>query len=173
LVVADFDGDGKADLALLTNIQSKTLAVLLGNGDGTFQPATAYDSGGAYSAAVAVADLNGDHRPDLVVANQLSSCGYCAIGSVGVLLNNTPLDTTPPLITISATPKVLWPPNGRMLPVTVSGTITDAGSGVNVNSAAYAVKDEYGKVQPKGAITLGPPGQLLLHCLAASVTSRH
>jgi hypothetical protein len=29
---------------------------------------------------------------------------------------------------------------------------------VNVNSAAYAVKDEYGEVQPRGAITLGPGG---------------
>jgi hypothetical protein len=41
------------------------------------------------------------------------------------------------------------------VPVTVSGTITDTGSGVNVNSAAYAVKDKYGEIQPTGAITLG------------------
>jgi hypothetical protein len=45
-----------------------------------------------------------------------------------------------------------------MVPVTVSGTITDTGSGVNANSAAYSVKDEYGEVQPMGAITLGPGG---------------
>jgi len=31
-------------------------------------------------------------------------------------------------------------------------------SGVNPNSVAYAVKDEYGKVQPTGAITLGAGG---------------
>ena len=29
---------------------------------------------------------------------------------------------------------------------------------MNVNSAAYAVKEEYGEVQPQGAITLGPGG---------------
>ncbi len=87
----------------------------------------------------------------MVVANIYSN-------SVGVLLNNTQADTTPPVITLSATPRVLWPPNGKMVPVTVFGTITDTGSGVNVNSAAYAVKDEYGKVQPTGAITLGPGG---------------
>jgi hypothetical protein len=45
-----------------------------------------------------------------------------------------------------------------MVPVTISGTITDVGSGVNPNSAAYTVKDEYGEVQPKGAITLGAGG---------------
>jgi len=47
---------------------------------------------------------------------------------------------------------------GKMVPVTISGTITDTGSGVNVNSAAYAVKDEYGKVEPKGALSLGSGG---------------
>jgi len=45
-----------------------------------------------------------------------------------------------------------------MLPVTVSGTITDTSSGVKANSPAYAVKDEYGEVQPHGAIALGPGG---------------
>jgi hypothetical protein len=45
-----------------------------------------------------------------------------------------------------------------MVPVTVSGTITDTGSGVNAGTAAYAVSDEYGKVQPQGAIGLGPGG---------------
>ena len=45
-----------------------------------------------------------------------------------------------------------------MVPVRVSGTITDTGSGVNANSAAYSVKDEYDEVQPMGAITLGPGG---------------
>jgi hypothetical protein len=45
-----------------------------------------------------------------------------------------------------------------MVPVTVSGTIIDTGSGVNPNSAAYVVNDEYGEVQPKGAVTLGPRG---------------
>ncbi len=67
-------------------------------------------------------------------------------------------DTTPPVITISAMPATLWPPNGEMVAVTVSGTITDAGSGVNVSAAAYAVTDEYGSVQPSGHITLGESG---------------
>ena len=75
-----------------------------------------------------------------------------------MLLNNSQFDTKPPLITLSATPKFLWPANGTMMPVNVSGTITDAGSGVNARAAAYAVRDEYGKIQPKGTITLDPRG---------------
>ena len=55
--------------------------MLLGNGDGTFQAAVSYDSGGQYAYAIAVADVNGDGKPDLLVANWSSS-------SVGVLLGN-------------------------------------------------------------------------------------
>ena len=68
-------------------------------------------------------------------------------------------DVTPPVITITATPETLWPPNGRMVPVIISGTITDAGSGVDAGTAAYAVTDEYGQVQPKGSVTLRPDGR--------------
>jgi len=64
----------------------------------------------------------------------------------------------PPVITLSATPRILWPPNGRLVPVTLSGTITDTGSGVNASTAEYAVHDQYGEVQPFGTITLDPAG---------------
>jgi hypothetical protein len=122
------------------------VGVLLGNGDGTFQPALSYDSGALNATSVVVADLNRDSRPDLVVANYYGGNGFFN-GSVGVLLNNSvPVDTTPPTITLSSTPKVLWPVDGKMVPVTISGTITDTGSGVNPSSAAYAVQDEYGRV---------------------------
>jgi len=68
------------------------------------------------------------------------------------------IDATPPMITVSANPSILWPPNGKMVSVTVSGTITDATSGVNGNSAKFAVVDEYGSVQPSGFVTLGANG---------------
>jgi hypothetical protein len=73
-----------------------------------------------------------------------------------VLLNNTPFCTTPPAVTLSATPRSLWPPNGKVVPVTVSGTITDTGCAIT--GAAYAVTDEYGQVQPSGPVTLGAGG---------------
>jgi hypothetical protein len=70
-------------------------------------------------------------------------------------------DTTPPVITISANPTTLWPPNRKLVPVMVSGTITDepGGSGVNLGSAAYVVMDEYGQIQPRGSLTLGADGR--------------
>jgi subtilisin family serine protease len=67
-------------------------------------------------------------------------------------------DTTPPVITLAASPATLWPPNGKMVPVTIAGTMTDSPFGVNASTAAYAVTDEYGLVQPSGKITLGGNG---------------
>ena len=83
--IADVNGDHKPDL-VVANGGSGTVGVLLGNGDGTFQPAIVYGSGGMYPVSVAVADVNGDGKLDVVVANECadSNCD----GSVGVLLGN-------------------------------------------------------------------------------------
>jgi hypothetical protein len=158
IAVADLNGDGKPDLIVGNDCATSdcntdsTTGVLLGNGDGTFQPVVTFDNGGRGVSSAAVADVNGDGRLDLLVANRCIPGNYCGEGSVGVLLNNTSFCTTPPVITVSTTPTALWPPNGSMIPVTVSGTITD--SGCTVTSAAYVVTDEYGQVQPSGTVTL-------------------
>lgn len=77
---ADFNGDGKTDLVFA--LSNNTLAVLLGNGDATFQaPLTANTGGYYYPNALVVADFNGDGKPDIATAN---SYAY----SVSVLLGN-------------------------------------------------------------------------------------
>ena len=83
LAVGDLDGDGVKDLALSTSDGGPTTGhamVLLGNGDATFQSTPAYASGPG-PRGVKSADLNGDNRPDLIVANSHTN-------NVTVLLNN-------------------------------------------------------------------------------------
>jgi IPT/TIG domain/FG-GAP-like repeat/FG-GAP repeat len=94
LVVADFNNDGIADLAVVNNCANNTCAsggavgVLLGNGDGTFQPAIVSPSGGIYSYSLAVGDFNLDGYADLAVTNEYGNGGGSNGGSVSVLLGN-------------------------------------------------------------------------------------
>ena len=93
VAVGDFNGDGKADLAVAnecpdSHCSAGAVSVLLGNGDGTFQAPQTYSSGGSEAYAVAVADVNRDRKADLIVANGCESATQCANGVVGVLLGN-------------------------------------------------------------------------------------
>jgi len=68
-VAADFNRDKKADLIVTSSDPSTgalTLEILVGNGDGTFQPAKLLPSNVA-STVFAVADFNGDGNPDLAI----------------------------------------------------------------------------------------------------------
>jgi hypothetical protein len=91
IAVADLNGDGHPDLVVANFFAAGggegIIGVLLGNGDGTFQPAVTYDSGGVIAASVAIADVNGDGKPDLVVANECAT-QKCKHGVVAVLLGN-------------------------------------------------------------------------------------
>jgi len=94
IVAADFNGDGKPDLAVgnygcfwcLAEDPRASISVLLNRGDGFFLPRTNYveSSGGnseeTYGAQIAVADFNGDGKPDLVVFKENLSAYYLLLG---------------------------------------------------------------------------------------------
>jgi hypothetical protein len=69
VLVADFNRDGKIDIVTGSEHGG---AILLGNGDGTFQPEIRYTPEVAATLAVS-ADFNGDGAPDLAVAGRDSS----------------------------------------------------------------------------------------------------
>jgi hypothetical protein len=74
IAIGDVNGDGKLDLVVTngcadSNCTNGSVSVLLGNGDGTFRPAVTYSSGGQEALSVAIGDVNGDGRLDIIVAN--------------------------------------------------------------------------------------------------------
>src|SRR5436190_603827 len=93
VVVGDFDGDHKLDLAVANSGNPNLIppdpgnvAVLLGNGDRTFQAPQTYAVGHT-PLTVAVGDFDGDRVPDLAVANfGDSDPKVCDPGNVAVML---------------------------------------------------------------------------------------
>jgi hypothetical protein len=81
LAEGDYNGDSKSDLAVV-NTGSNTVAVFLGDGNGSFTaaPGGAFASGGSDPLFVASGKFNADTVADLVVVNQS--------GSVAVFLSN-------------------------------------------------------------------------------------
>jgi hypothetical protein len=115
---------------------------------------------------IAVADSSASTH---LTAEGSYSIGLRAIDNAGNISTLTTaaigIDVTPPAVNVAASPASLWPANGRMVPVRVSGMITDSLSGVDPTTAAFAVVDEYGSVQPQGPVTLGSGGSFSFQVL--------
>jgi hypothetical protein len=79
VVVADFNGDGRPDMAV-SDYQNNWVSILLGSTSGGFVATGTFATGSSPSALV-VADFNGDKKIDLAVVNANS-------GTISILLGN-------------------------------------------------------------------------------------
>lgn len=81
VAVADFDGDGKADVAVC-EAGDAMIRIFAGNGNGTFRDAVQYPMGGQWLNCLARADFNGDGRLDPAASSSFSD-------SLSVLLSKS------------------------------------------------------------------------------------
>jgi len=91
VAAADFNGDGKVDLAVTINSPQTSLSLLTGNGDGTFNAPLDFPSTTrADSPCVVATDLNNDGKRDLVISHELACFTAPCVASqkLSVLLGN-------------------------------------------------------------------------------------
>jgi hypothetical protein len=146
VAVADVNGDGKLDLLVTSGLYGPGLvSVLLGIGDGTFQAPTTFSTDGTYTTAIVTADLNGDGKPDIVVANYFSS-------TVSVLINNSCTgNCSTTTLTSSLNPSTYGQP------VTFTATVTGIGSVPPTGTVVFQWNDR-GETLSLGSATLNSSG---------------
>jgi hypothetical protein len=138
----------------------KPVVTLVGAAAITIEGGSGYTDAGATAVDVVSGPLtvttSGAVNPGVMGVYTLTYSATDAAGNTATVTRTvTVSDTQAPMVTASANPPtLLWSPNKTMTPVTVSGKITEP----NLKSATYKVVDEYGKVQPTGAITVTATG---------------
>jgi hypothetical protein len=86
VAVLDVNGDGRLDLVVTNGQAQPPLAVLLGNGNGTFMLAPSGSLSQSFYVGLVAADFNGDGKPDVAVVQ--NSQTISGISQIDILLGN-------------------------------------------------------------------------------------
>ena len=102
--------------------------------------------GSGYYGAVDLAP--GQFKVTVTPVGQPAFAYQCAASIAAGLVTtfDITIDRRVPGGKLTVDPSALWPPNQKMVTVTLSGSLTDAGTGLR--GATFRVRDEYGTVQP-------------------------
>ena len=107
--------------------------------------ATASDGNGFYGAVDLAPGVYTVTLAPVVQPSYTSSCTV-AVTAGQVASFDVTIDRDAPAGTLSADPAEIWPPNDSMVTVTLTGELTDIGTGIA--GSTFRVLDEYGTVQP-------------------------
>jgi hypothetical protein len=142
IAIGDLNGDGKPDL-VVTNQVDGTLSILLNAGAGAFNPAQTLTLGlGTAPEGVAIADLNGDGRKDIIVV-------LGGTGSVAVLLNSALGFTTATTYPVGNMPSFV-----SAVDLNGDGALDLAVSNNTDNSVSILINNGNGTFKPKTDIPL-------------------
>jgi FG-GAP-like repeat len=133
VVVSDLNLDGKPDLVVPSG--PPALDIFWGNGDGTFQAAQGFAS--SVGGLPAVCDLNGDHLPDVVMANPEYGTGT---------MLNTGVASFSPTAPLSFTAS-----GEQVLKLTNDGTKSLSISAITVSGSAFKIRSACGNSIRAGA----------------------
>jgi hypothetical protein len=138
ITTVDINGDGKLDLAVTTGSELTSLELLLGNGDGTFQPPANFDDGGGGN--IAAADFNNDGMMDFAVTSNSVTTVIQDLGSVVALSPSSVKFGTQLVGTVSST---------QIVKLTNTGGSAISISSMSLTTPNFAVVSKCGRsVQP-------------------------
>ena len=152
VAVGDLNGDGREDLVTAnvgspSNPFASTIAVYLGNGDGTFQAGVNYPAGESLNY-VAIGDFNGDGKPDLVAVDQLGDAVITLLNTGVVTFSPTaPITFPTQLLGTTGSPLSATLTNNGTLPLTIS-SVSSSGKPFHVQTSCK------GSVAPAGSCTI-------------------
>jgi len=152
ITVADFNGDGKPDLAIL-NQTSNNVTILEGNGDGTFSEFQKSPLPvGNVAVAIASGSLAGSTGPALAIVNQKDNTVSVYLGNgdgTFVQASQSPLTTSNTPSGVAIADFVQKSSGGIAVTNTASGTVTvflDLGNGLFTNALEPAAGTNPGAI---------------------------
>lgn len=163
LAVADFNHDGTPDIAAAYSpggAVSSYVAIILSNGNGTFQPVVNYPASGG---KVTVADLNHDGNPDII---QMSGPGGITVlygNANGTFVPYAPLLSTP-ASTIWAALAIGDLNNDGALDLVIPGSVQPSANGfIGVSLGTTPNSVPFGPVNTLGTTFFGTSAAALGH----------